>query len=606
MRELGTDYLDLYLMHWPVAFSNPKNSELSSLKSQDGRPIENHILSADIMKTWRNLEEMVKKGKVRNIGISNFNIRRVEELLASAEILPATNQVEVNYGVPNDELLHYCEAHQIKIQAYSPLGSSEYVEEYSQDPIIQDVAQRNNMTPTQVVLAWHLARGINPITRSRNVDRMQEALAATELELPWPDVQHLLKEAENKPIQRVVDPTVAWNVKEDIFEDGTDQTRLLSLKTDSIEVSMPHEANASSSSGNSHYLEPRNAPDSENKPNETVARFHTLCGGRTSGTRGSTVIQQLMHRRGFSSSRVPRATSSFLSSTSKQALATPGLQWSSASAQAGESRETRKMNMCTVRPHASGTQTRCASSVASPLASSSGLPPVPSAMPQSSSSRVYTPRKAFLFSQYSRLLSESQFMLLVQPNNLSVAELSAIRAEIAAVPLPEGEDAGNRARLTVVRSGVMKPVLRQAIRDRSSTNAELGGLESILSGPLAMLTCPSLSPPYVSRLLSVIDKALGNRALSPAAAAGKPHTRTASANPRMVPLAAIVEGNRLVDVPALRDVSKLPDLQTLRSQIVGLLSSPASQLASVLSMASGGQLSLTLEGRKRQLEEKAQ
>jgi ribosomal protein L10 len=197
-------------------------------------------------------------------------------------------------------------------------------------------------------------------------------------------------------------------------------------------------------------------------------------------------------------------------------------------------------------------------------------------------------------------------MLLVQPNNLSVAELSAIRAEIAAVPLPEGEDVGSRARLTVVRSGVMKPVLRQAIRDGSSTKAELNGLESILSGPLAMLTCPSLSPPYVSRLLSVIDKALGNRALSPAAQAGKPHTRTANANPRMVPLAAIVEGNRLVDVPALRDVSKLPDLQTLRAQIVGLLSSPASQLAGVLSMASGGQLSLTLEGRKRQLEESSQ
>lgn len=191
-------------------------------------------------------------------------------------------------------------------------------------------------------------------------------------------------------------------------------------------------------------------------------------------------------------------------------------------------------------------------------------------------------------------------MLLVQPNNLSVAELSKVREELRAVPLPEGAPEGSRARLTVVRAGVLKPVLREVA---SSGKASLANLESVLSGPLAMLTSPSLSPEYIARLLSVIDKALGNRSLPAKASAGQPHAKTSNANPRLVPLAAIIEGNKVIDVPALRDVSKLPSLQTLRAQLIGLLSAPASQLASILSMASGAQLAMTLEARKRQLEE---
>ncbi|CAO1625168.1 unnamed protein product [Jaminaea pallidilutea] len=614
LRDLGTDYLDLYLMHWPVAFRNPKGSELASLKSQDGRPIENHILSGDLIQTWKSLEAMVKKGKVRNIGISNFNIRRVEELLKNAEINPVANQVEVNWGVPNNELLHYCEAHQVKLQAYSPLGSSDYADEYAQDPVLVDVAQRNNITPAQAMLAWHFARGINPITRSRRPERIQEALAATQIELPWEDVQHLTREAENKPIQRVVDPTEAWNVKEDIFEDGVDQTRLMSLKGGSLEVPLPHEtssAPAAASSASSHYLEPRNEAGADLKPTENVARFHTAIGARRNATRGSTAIQQLMQRRGLasSSSRPASSSSSFLASTSKQAMETSGLQWTSG-ANSSAARETRKMNMCSVRAGLEPRRRRFASSVKTTSAAGSSdvaaaatgnLPPVslpssasPTSAMASAAKRSYPPRKAFLFSQYSRLLESSQFVLFLQPNALTVADFSQLRAALASVPLPEGVSPSQRARLTVARAGV----LRAAVTS-SSASKELSALNPLLSGPLAILTCSTLSPSYLSKLLAVLDKALGNTAKAPAVGA-----RQATVNPRLVPLAAIIEGKQVMDVPALRQVGKLPDLQTLRAQIVGLLSAPASQLSSVLNMAAGGHLALTLEARKRQLDEK--
>lgn len=594
LRDLGTDYLDLYLMHWPVAFHNPKNSELASLKSQDGRPIENHMLSEDLFQTWKGLEETVKKGKVRNIGISNFNIRRVENLLSNAEIKPAVNQVEVNWGVPNDELLHYCEAHHVKLQAYSPLGSSDYVDEYSVDPVIMDVAKRNNITPVQTVLAWHLARGIQPITRCRRPERLQEALAAVSIELPWEDVQHLTREADNKPIQRVVDPTEAWNLKEDIFEDYTDQTRLMSLKGGSLDVPLPHEAEVSKDAA-SPYLEPRNDPASVLSPKESVARFHTMAGNCKHGTKGSTVLQHLSGRKAFSASSraasagaTASASSSFLSATSKQALATPGLQWTDGVKDAA--RNTRKMNMCTVR----GIACRFASSAAA-------APPPPSSAPN----RRFPARKAFLHSQYQRLLEDSRFMLFLQPNHLSVAEFTKLRADLAAIPLPVDARERSRARLTVLHSGVMRPALRSvmtpsqaAVQSKpASDRADLARLGPLMSGPLAMLTSPSLSPAYVSRLLAAVDKALGNNVRAPVAGA-----RSVTTNPRLVPLAAVIEGSKVLDVPALRKVGQLPDLQTLRAQIVGLLGKPASQLASLLSMAAGGHLALTLEGRKQQLE----
>lgn len=194
-------------------------------------------------------------------------------------------------------------------------------------------------------------------------------------------------------------------------------------------------------------------------------------------------------------------------------------------------------------------------------------------------------------------------MLLVQHNNLTVVENTQLRAELAAVPLPEGADARARAQYTVIRPGIMKPVVRAAVKEARGQKTELRQLKHVLSGPIAVLTSPTLSPPYISRLMEVIDKSFGNKKAPPAPAPGAAHSKSVTLNPRIVPLAAVIEGNKVIDVPALRDVSTIPDLQTLRAQIVGLLSSPASQLAGALSMASGGKLAMTLEGRKQQLEE---
>ena len=565
-------------MHWPVAFLNSKGAQVPAVRSTGGAPIEQPELSKDFLATYRVMEDMVKKGKVRNIGVSNFNIRRIGELTDSAEIKPVVNQVEVNWGVHNEELRNYSSSHGVHLEGYSPFGSNQNAERYLNDPLIVDVAQRNNVTPAQVLLLWQLGRGIIPLPKSVTPERIEENFKAIELELPEGDIQHLTYEAQSKPIERTVDPTESWQVEEEIFEDGIDQTREMELKGDSYVPPPAHE------SPSEHRLEPRNAQS-----------FHTMASplaSSSSSTRRSTVLQDALQRRSFfrrgfasssrsaavaeevtppSASETPGvANSPLLRTSSKSAVKTPGLSFTDG--EEGIERETRKMNMYTVRIRGSGS----------------------SSSPQKT--RTYTSRKAFLYQQYARLLNDSQLVIVLQHNNLTVSELAKLRSDIAAIKLPEGET--KTAKFTAVRSGLMKAVCR------AQPEAAKTSLEPLFSGPVALLTCPHLSPSYVSSLLNVVDRALGN-APPKAPAKHLPHPAVAAANPRLVPLGAVLEGKRLMEIPAVRDVGRLGSLDQLRAQIVGLLSAPGQQLAGVLSQASGGRLALTLESRKLDLEKES-
>lgn len=631
-------------MHWPVAFANPNSSQIKALKSSGGHPVEDHKLSADLATTWREMERMVQKGKVRNIGVSNFNIRRTEELLkATTDSNPVINQVEVNFGVANEELLHYSEAHQILLQAYSPLGGSANIEKYLNEPIILDVAKRNNMTPAQVMLAWPLARGIIPITKSVTPERIEENFGALNKELEWDDVVHLTRESQSRPIDRSVDPSETWATHEDIFEDEKDHTMLNSLKTDRFEVPRPHESDGS------HYLEPRNDPEApEIGPGGTAKReMHTMASSQPAGISSkprATVLQQLMRRNGgvhraFSTSAQSSATaaekappaaeelpvvgsSSFLRSNAKAATQTPGIEWTDG--EKGIERQVRKMNMYTVRGSCGaafsigGASRSFSSSSSAALAAAETTPLAVSSSPLSTSpmapsksrrarasglARVYPPRKTFLFAQYQRLLEQSKLVVLLQHNSLSVADFSRVRNEIASVPCEEGSSA---ARLTVVRSGLMR-VLAQGSFPSSRRKSK-----ALFSGPLALLTFDHLSPNYISRVLSVLDRTLGAGRAQPKPAPGQSYQQAkavTNVNTRLTPVAAVVEHNAdikvLMDIAGLRDVSLLPGLDALRGQVVALLNATPSRLVATLDQARGGDVSRILEARHRALESEA-
>ncbi|OBZ71616.1 putative oxidoreductase C26F1.07 [Grifola frondosa] len=189
LRKLDTEYLDLYLIHWPIAFK--KDSM-----------VFDEALTADPYPTWQKLEEMVEKGKVRNIGVSNFNIKRLENLTANPlKYQPAVNQVELNYWNPQPELLQWAKEHGMLLEAYSPLGNNKKVKETLALPEVHGIAK--NLT---VVLP-------KSVTPSRVMENFQISKLPAEL------FDKLENAATAHPPQRVVNPSKTWGLDFDIFDD---------------------------------------------------------------------------------------------------------------------------------------------------------------------------------------------------------------------------------------------------------------------------------------------------------------------------------------------------------------------------------------------------
>ncbi|KAK0569026.1 hypothetical protein OC861_001367 [Tilletia horrida] len=231
LKDLGTDYVDLLLMHWPVAFHNPEGKQTRGIPDErTGKMIEDPELSRNPLATWRAMEELVKKGKARHIGISNFNIRRTTELLPQTSIKPRFNQVEVNLLCPNEELRLASDRLGVQLESYSPLGSQENVKQYLSHPVVQDIAARLHATPAQVLLAWPIARGIITLAKSVTPTRIEENYGALHVArlLKEDDLTRLLDISRIEHwgrITRTVDPKQGWGVEDDIFEDGIDQKR---------------------------------------------------------------------------------------------------------------------------------------------------------------------------------------------------------------------------------------------------------------------------------------------------------------------------------------------------------------------------------------------
>ena len=149
-RELGVDYVDLYLIHWPV-------------------PSRNLFTDA-----WKAMEELHAGGEIRAIGVSNFLAEHLDTLLRSADVVPAVNQFELHPTFQQPELAAKSRSLGIAVEAYSPLGQGADLDAAA----VTSAADKYGITPAQVVLAWHLAQGTIVIPKSANSGRMRDNLAA--------------------------------------------------------------------------------------------------------------------------------------------------------------------------------------------------------------------------------------------------------------------------------------------------------------------------------------------------------------------------------------------------------------------------------------------
>ncbi len=162
LEELGFDYLDLFLIHWPLP------------TRYDG----------DFVSTWRTLEEFYRDGRARSIGVSNFQPHHIRRLHAEAEVPPAVNQIEVHPYLTQDDVRAFCAEHQIAVEGWSPLGQGRELD----DPTIREIAERIGKTPAQVVLRWHIERGDIVFPKSVTPARIKENFAIFDFELSGEDV----------------------------------------------------------------------------------------------------------------------------------------------------------------------------------------------------------------------------------------------------------------------------------------------------------------------------------------------------------------------------------------------------------------------------------
>ena len=160
-RKLGFDVVDLYLIHWPV-----------SGKYKD---------------TWRALEKLYDDGKVRAIGVSNFQIHHLEDLMADAKVKPMVNQIELHPRLTQKPLLQFCRQHDIYVEAWSPLAKGRLLD----DPTIGKLAEKHGKTPAQIILRWDLQQGIITIPKSVHEERIKENADVFDFELSEQDMAEI-------------------------------------------------------------------------------------------------------------------------------------------------------------------------------------------------------------------------------------------------------------------------------------------------------------------------------------------------------------------------------------------------------------------------------
>jgi diketogulonate reductase-like aldo/keto reductase len=161
MEKLGLDYLDLYLIHWPG-----KNK---------------------YKETWKAFEKLYKEGRIRAIGVSNFQIHHLEDLIASAEIKPMVNQVEFHPHLTQKELKAYCEKEGIQLEAWSPLKQGQLLNE----PVLQEIAEKYNKSVAQVILRWDIQQGVVTIPKSVKEHRIIENADIFDFELTAEEMERI-------------------------------------------------------------------------------------------------------------------------------------------------------------------------------------------------------------------------------------------------------------------------------------------------------------------------------------------------------------------------------------------------------------------------------
>lgn len=169
LKDLGLDYLDLYLVHWPATSAQDPDWQRTNAE------------------TWRAMEHLLGTGDVRAIGVSNFMTRHLEPLLLSANETPAINQIEFNPGWQQPDTVNFCQSCNITVEAWSPLGRCRILEH----KLLQTLAQKYNKTTAQICLRWEFQRHVITLPKSTHAERMHQNIDIFDFELTDTDMARI-------------------------------------------------------------------------------------------------------------------------------------------------------------------------------------------------------------------------------------------------------------------------------------------------------------------------------------------------------------------------------------------------------------------------------
>lgn len=183
LHKLGLDYVDLYLVHWPTADVNAKES------------INKRI------DTWKAMEEIYASGKAKAIGVSNYTVKHLEEMKDYAKVLPAVNQVEFHPYLFQKELLEYCNDNQIILEAYRPLTNGQRID----NPVLGNLARKYNKTNAQILIRWSLQHGCVPLPKSMKQKHIKENIEVFDFMLADSEMEEI--DSLNENFRFSPDPT---------------------------------------------------------------------------------------------------------------------------------------------------------------------------------------------------------------------------------------------------------------------------------------------------------------------------------------------------------------------------------------------------------------
>lgn len=168
LRDLGLEYVDLYLMHWPITLSPDTGAEYGK---EDRKT---HVEGWDFRDTWAEMEKLLQTGKVRAIGVANFSTTNLDKLLQTAKVTPAVNQSEIQPQLPQEKLNAYCKSRGIHQTAFGPLGGSGST--LHEEPAMVETAKEKGIATGNVMLSWGIQKGWSVIPKSTNPKRIEANL----------------------------------------------------------------------------------------------------------------------------------------------------------------------------------------------------------------------------------------------------------------------------------------------------------------------------------------------------------------------------------------------------------------------------------------------